>query len=146
MELEKDADDEVESTNEEKDEDYLLSRQQWSSMKTLPDKGEEDRSLEGGEAQSLEEVEDKDEEEIQKRSNRPLSRTRRTYSNIRRIRLPHDGQSPHTVAYAANYNEQENKGWVKPLFSSIVYRLPVKNCFLFPSSVGQTFIPIIDNK
>ncbi|KZC12453.1 Major facilitator superfamily domain-containing protein 6 [Dufourea novaeangliae] len=47
----------------------------------------------------------------------PLVRTRRY------IRLPHSGQSPHTVSYAANYNERENKGWVKPLFSFIVYRL-----------------------
>ncbi|CAK9807696.1 Major facilitator superfamily domain-containing protein 6 [Anthophora quadrimaculata] len=40
----------------------------------------------------------------------------------RYVRVPHYSQSPHTVSYAANYNEKENKGWVKPLFSSIVYR------------------------
>ncbi|XP_018313683.1 major facilitator superfamily domain-containing protein 6 isoform X1 [Mycetomoellerius zeteki] len=32
--------------------------------------------------------------------------------------------SPLSVTYASNYNEKENKEWVKPLFSSIVYRLP----------------------
>ena len=37
------------------------------------------------------------------------------------------GQSPLSVSYAINYNEKENKGWVKPLFSSIVYRLSVRN-------------------
>ncbi|KOC63661.1 Major facilitator superfamily domain-containing protein 6 [Habropoda laboriosa] len=40
----------------------------------------------------------------------------------RYVRIPHSGQSPHSVSYAANYNEKENRGWVKPLFSSIVYR------------------------
>ncbi|XP_014478454.1 PREDICTED: major facilitator superfamily domain-containing protein 6 isoform X2 [Dinoponera quadriceps] len=32
--------------------------------------------------------------------------------------------SPLSVTYATNYNSEENKGWVKPIFSSIVYRLP----------------------
>jgi len=35
--------------------------------------------------------------------------------------------SPQSVIYASNYNEKENKEWVKPLFSSIVYRLPVNH-------------------
>ncbi|OXU27996.1 hypothetical protein TSAR_001295 [Trichomalopsis sarcophagae] len=35
------------------------------------------------------------------------------------------GQSPVSVSYAINYMEKEHKGWVKPVFSSIVYRLPV---------------------
>ncbi|XP_068978746.1 major facilitator superfamily domain-containing protein 6 isoform X2 [Bombus flavifrons] len=48
----------------------------------------------------------------------PLVRTKR-YVNV-----PHSGKSPHSVSNAANYNEEENKGWVKPLYSSIVYRLP----------------------
>ncbi|XP_031777363.1 major facilitator superfamily domain-containing protein 6 isoform X2 [Nasonia vitripennis] len=34
------------------------------------------------------------------------------------------GQSPVSVSYAINYKEKEHKGWVKPVFSSIVYRLP----------------------
>lgn len=42
------------------------------------------------------------------------------------------GQSPLGVRYAANYDEKKNVGWVKPMFSSIVYRLPVcrlvRNC------------------
>ncbi|XP_015590380.1 major facilitator superfamily domain-containing protein 6 isoform X2 [Cephus cinctus] len=33
-------------------------------------------------------------------------------------------KSPCPVTYAFNYNEKENSGWVKPRFSSIVYRLP----------------------
>ncbi|XP_076632024.1 major facilitator superfamily domain-containing protein 6 jef isoform X2 [Colletes latitarsis] len=62
----------------------------------------------------------KDETEAEEEENIevPLLRTRRY------VRVPHSGQSPHTVSYAANYNERENKEWVKPLFSSIVYRLP----------------------
>ncbi|XP_011496163.1 PREDICTED: major facilitator superfamily domain-containing protein 6 [Ceratosolen solmsi marchali] len=34
------------------------------------------------------------------------------------------GQSPISVSYAVNYNNSDHKGWVKPIFSSIVYRLP----------------------
>ncbi|XP_048516352.1 major facilitator superfamily domain-containing protein 6 isoform X3 [Athalia rosae] len=34
------------------------------------------------------------------------------------------GQSPLAVNNAANYKEPEHKQWVKPMFSSIVYRLP----------------------
>ncbi|XP_054015731.1 major facilitator superfamily domain-containing protein 6 isoform X2 [Hylaeus anthracinus] len=69
---------------------------------------------------SEENEENEDEEKKNIEASRPLSSVR-----VRRYaRVPHSGQSPHTVAYAANYNEQQNKGWVKPLFSSIVYRLP----------------------
>lgn len=53
------------------------------------------------------------------------AKTRRS-GNSRRARIP-AGQSPLAVTDAANYNEAENKYWVKPLFSSIVYRLPVSN-------------------
>lgn len=57
--------------------------------------------------------------------NAPLFRNRRS------VRTYHDyGESqlsPLSVAYATNYNKEQNKGWVKPLFSSIVYRLPVSN-------------------
>uniref|UniRef100_A0ABD2W548 Major facilitator superfamily associated domain-containing protein n=1 Tax=Trichogramma kaykai TaxID=54128 RepID=A0ABD2W548_9HYME len=35
-----------------------------------------------------------------------------------------NGQSPMSVRYAANYDEKVHKGWVKPIFSSIVYKLP----------------------
>lgn len=82
------------------------SSQPWSTMKalrkaTLTDDEEMD--------------EDKDEEDVEV----PLVRSKRY------VWVPHSGKSPHTVSYAANYNERENKGWVKPLFSSIVYRLPV---------------------
>ncbi|XP_067012148.2 major facilitator superfamily domain-containing protein 6 [Anabrus simplex] len=45
---------------------------------------------------------------------------------VRSIRSPRPhipvGQSPVTVRYASNYNEDEHKSWVSPLFSSIVYR------------------------
>lgn len=33
--------------------------------------------------------------------------------------------SPLSVTYAVNYDTKDHKGWVKPLFSSIIYRLPV---------------------
>lgn len=55
----------------------------------------------------------------------PLVRTKRY------VIVPHSGKSPHSVSNAANYNEEENKGWVKPLYSSIVYRLPVHIAFIF---------------
>ncbi|XP_012281438.1 major facilitator superfamily domain-containing protein 6 [Orussus abietinus] len=64
------------------------------------------------------EDEDEDEEPEEEQILRPRSR--------RSAKMPHPsaGQSPLAVTYAANYNEKEHKGWVKPLFSSIVYRLP----------------------
>lgn len=37
------------------------------------------------------------------------------------------GQSPLSVSNAANYQENKHKEWVKPAFSSIVYKLPVSN-------------------
>ncbi|XP_020288073.1 major facilitator superfamily domain-containing protein 6 isoform X2 [Pseudomyrmex gracilis] len=60
------------------------------------------------------------EEEHGRNVNAPLFRNRRS------VRMYHVGSqlSPLSVTYAANYNEEHNKGWVKPLFSSIVYRLP----------------------
>ncbi|KAL0126821.1 hypothetical protein PUN28_005292 [Cardiocondyla obscurior] len=62
-------------------------------------------------------------EEENERNMEPVVRTRRS------IRMFHgplgpNQLSPLSVTYAANYNEKENKEWVKPLFSSIVYRLP----------------------
>lgn len=42
-----------------------------------------------------------------------------------KLPYPSSALSPLPVTYAINYNEKENKGWVKPLFSSIVYRLSV---------------------
>jgi len=63
------------------------------------------------------------EEQNGKNADVPLTRSRRS---IRTFYNPIGSQlSPLSVTYAANYNEKENKGWVKPLFSSIVYRLPV---------------------
>lgn len=67
---------------------------------------------------------DDEEENDERNVDTPLARSRRS------IRMLHGsiGQnqlSPLSVTYAANYDEKENKGWVKPLFSSIVYRLPV---------------------
>lgn len=61
--------------------------------------------------------EDSDEEEVDV----PLIRRRRS------LRFPHLplGRSPLPVNFAVNYDEKENKDWVKPQFSSIVYRLPV---------------------
>lgn len=57
--------------------------------------------------------------------------------------------SPLSVTYAANYNEKENKEWVKPLFSSIVYRLPVSRKLIFivqPLKKKNTVIRILQNK
>lgn len=54
--------------------------------------------------------------------NLPIQIRRRRYIRNPQINI---GQSPLSVRFAKNYNEKENKDWVKPLFSSIVYRLPV---------------------
>ncbi|KAK0158487.1 hypothetical protein PV328_009484 [Microctonus aethiopoides] len=59
--------------------------------------------------------EDTDEEEIDV----PLVRKRRS---VRVAHLPL-GRSPLPVTFADNYNPETNKDWVKPQFSSIVYRL-----------------------
>lgn len=45
------------------------------------------------------------------------------------------GQSPVSVSYAINYKEKEHRGWVKPVFSSIVYRLPVSKLSLYNNSL-----------
>lgn len=89
----------------ENDSSVFEPRQQWSTMKKL---------------RKMSLNEDEEEENDMEEMEPPLVRTKRY------VRIPHSGQSPHTVSYAANYNEQENKGWVKPLFSSIVYRLPAR--------------------
>lgn len=62
-------------------------------------------------------------EEEDERNGVFLTRTRRNAKSPN-----HGGEyplSPLSVVYAENYNPNENKGWVKPIFSSIVYRLPV---------------------
>ncbi|XP_076651289.1 major facilitator superfamily domain-containing protein 6 jef isoform X2 [Halictus rubicundus] len=77
--------------------------------------------LENGDEDELKD--DQDEEDVEV----PMARTRRrdkTLSRTKRYIRMHSRQSPHTVSYAANYDANENRGWVKPLFSSIVYRLP----------------------
>ncbi|XP_016909766.2 major facilitator superfamily domain-containing protein 6 isoform X1 [Apis cerana] len=98
--VKRDADKETWTEN---DSSVFEPRQQWSTMKKL---------------RKMSLNEDEEEENDMEEMEPPLVRTKRY------VRIPHSGQSPHTVSYAANYNEQENKGWVKPLFSSIVYRLP----------------------
>jgi len=70
---------------------------------------------------AIEEDEKKDKESVQ---------MPRLVRNRRAIRMLHGSigkLSPLSVTDAANYDEQKNKGWVKPLFSSIVYRLPVSS-------------------
>ncbi|XP_076678331.1 major facilitator superfamily domain-containing protein 6 jef isoform X3 [Andrena cerasifolii] len=116
MLLEKDGKDEVNRGSDE--DESLFSQQRWSSMQRLPQKGEEDELDEDDDVDDDDDDDDEDDKDNQEDVQMPLVRTRRY------VWVPHGGQSPHTVAYAANYNDQENKGWVKPLFSSIVYRLP----------------------
>lgn len=68
---------------------------------------------------------DDDEEETERNMDMSLIRSRRSKRMLHSPFLSQNQLSPLSVTYAANYNEKENKGWVKPLFSSIVYRLPV---------------------
>lgn len=109
-------------TNDEApDEKVSLFKQQWTTMKSV-------RKL------SILENEEKDamhQDNVEFNAEVPLVRMKRY------VRVPHSGQSPHSVSYAANYNEEENKGWVKPLFSSIVYRLPVE--FVFTTTSAETY-------
>ncbi|XP_076165616.1 major facilitator superfamily domain-containing protein 6 jef isoform X2 [Ptiloglossa arizonensis] len=132
----RDADDTAEPAGDNKE--FSFSHWRWPAMdnnlrKTMLTKQEEEEEDEEEE----EEEEQEEEEDEENESNEddaeddeedidvPLIRTRRY------VRIPHSGQSPHPVSYAANYNERENKGWVKPLFSSIVYRLPdIQKTFL----------------
>ncbi|KMQ92798.1 major facilitator superfamily domain-containing protein 6-like isoform x1 protein [Lasius niger] len=66
---------------------------------------------------------DDDEEETEKSMDISLMRSRRSIRTFHSF-MGQNQLSPLSITYAANYNEKENKGWVKPLFSSIVYRLP----------------------
>ncbi|XP_012532666.1 major facilitator superfamily domain-containing protein 6 isoform X2 [Monomorium pharaonis] len=63
-----------------------------------------------------------DEEENERNEDMPLVRNRRS---LRSCHGPFGSNqlSPLSVTCATNYNDKENKDWVKPLFSSIVYRL-----------------------
>ncbi|XP_017889628.1 major facilitator superfamily domain-containing protein 6 isoform X2 [Ceratina calcarata] len=103
--VKRDVGDEVSNENEV----FMKSEQERSTMKTV-----RKWSLMDEEMSDRENRNDNEEEII----DMPLIRTKRY------VRVPHSGVSPHSVSYAANYNEKENRGWVKPLFSSIVYRLP----------------------
>ncbi|OAD54077.1 Major facilitator superfamily domain-containing protein 6 [Eufriesea mexicana] len=103
--VKRDIDDEANDENKSE----FKPQQQWSTMRSL-------RKV------SLLHDEKDDElhrhAEVEQHVEVPVVRTKRY------VRIHHSGQSPHTVVYAVNYDERENKGWVKPLFSSIVYRLP----------------------
>ncbi|XP_050594647.1 major facilitator superfamily domain-containing protein 6 isoform X2 [Bombus affinis] len=97
--------------NDEISEEEFLSK-----FQTVTDKSPSKVSLldEEEEEEEANENDENNDEDVQM----PFVRTKR-YVNV-----PHSGKSPHSVSNAANYNEEENKGWVKPLYSSIVYRLP----------------------
>lgn len=68
---------------------------------------------------------DDNEEETGRSMDMPLMRNRRSVRMLHGPAFAQNQLSPLSITYAENYNEEENKGWVKPLFSSIVYRLPV---------------------
>lgn len=65
---------------------------------------------------------DDSDEENERNMNVPLIRSRRSLYMFSPNHL-----SPMAVTNAENYDPKENKEWVKPLFSSIVYRLPVSH-------------------
>lgn len=66
-----------------------------------------------------------DEEETKRNMDMSLMRSRRSIRTLHGTIFGQNQLSPLSITYATNYNEKEHKGWVKPLFSSIVYRLPV---------------------
>lgn len=51
-----------------------------------------------------------------------------TYTRVTRAAKPLSvsGQSPVSVEYANNYDAKKNKGWVSPEYSSIVYKIEVR--------------------
>lgn len=124
--VKRDIDDEANDENKSE----FKAQQQWSTMRSLR------------KVSLLHEEEEEEEEELHRHAEVeqnvevPVVRTKRY------VRMHHSGQSPHTVVYAVNYDERENKGWVKPLFSSIVYRLPVQ-ILLIPrtSSIPASSLP-----
>ncbi|XP_043600219.1 major facilitator superfamily domain-containing protein 6 isoform X2 [Bombus pyrosoma] len=103
--VKRDASDEVSEEKESLSKFQTTTVRSPSKVSLLDEEEEEEEANENDE---------NDDEDVQM----PLVRTKR-YVNV-----PHSGKSPHSVSNAANYNEEENKGWVKPLYSSIVYRLP----------------------
>lgn len=79
---------------------------------------------------SAEEVDDIEVEEFEddadvEEVDAPLIRKRRSMKFV----YQSHGKSPISVKNARNYNPKENSDWVKPAFSTIVYRLGV--CYTF---------------
>lgn len=121
--VKRDANDEISEEKESPSKFQTVTVNSPSKVSLLDEEEEEEEANENDE---------NNDEDVQM----PLVRTKR-YVNV-----PHSGKSPHSVSNAANYNEEENKGWVKPLYSSIVYRLPVHIAFVFDncSCFSFTFV------
>lgn len=79
---------------------------------------DEMKALEEDSEENDEELKEEEEEELSQR----FVRQRRSVNKYPRASA---GQSPLSVDYAANYNGNKDRSLVKPLFSSIVYSLPV---------------------
>ena len=107
----------------------LLTKNKLKTLTNWSDRNEiKDETLEYDEDEDIEEEDyEKDDELIAEAMEMPHVRKRRSARSIH----PSLGQSPLAVTFAANYDETKNKGWVKPQFSSIVYRATVRfNIFM----------------
>ncbi|XP_014233378.1 major facilitator superfamily domain-containing protein 6 isoform X2 [Trichogramma pretiosum] len=93
------------------------NEKQRNTMKMDPEQKKEDNFHKTHDQQSL--FDDETSKDT-KGSNKNIHRKTRSI----KLQFYSNGQSPMSVRYAANYDEKVHKGWVKPIFSSIVYKLP----------------------
>lgn len=82
-----------------------------------------DEVLEDEEDEDEEDADDADEEDERREEAAAMPLVRRRRST--RSYDAYLGPSPLSVSYASNYDPALNKDWVKPRYSSIVYRSPV---------------------
>ncbi|XP_025155037.1 major facilitator superfamily domain-containing protein 6 isoform X2 [Harpegnathos saltator] len=96
-------------------EKIMVKRDTERKLTSLEEEEEEDDAVQ---------FDDNDKEEDQENANMFFTRNRRNANAVVHGPIGEYPLSPLSVTYAENYDAKENKGWVKPIFSSIVYRLP----------------------
>ena len=103
-------------------------------IEKVEDEEAEENDVDADEMEALEEDSEEDDEELEdeeeEKANKRFVRKRRSVKKYPRASA---GQSPLAVDYAENYDSNKDKSLVKPLFSSIVYSLPVSISVKFVS-------------
>ena len=121
----------------EEEEDENEEEEEEEEMDKLEDEETEENDVDTDEIEALEndseeddgledekdEEEEEEEAEADEEKNKRFVRIRRSVNKYPRASA---GQSPLSVNYANNYDAVQQKSWVKPMFSSIVYNLPVR--------------------